>query len=463
MKNITIRASLTIWYAFTIMLFLTAAFILTYLLLENALLQQDIDTIAQDAAIIAEEAESEDGRVVLDLDDDEAELLTQDIHYVFYLPNPCGLNPQRLDGRQTEWIDRIEVVYDEARRHIYNGQYWLVYDKPAYDDSIFIGWVRVLMPLDSIQSALEYLLLAGIIGAPICFLLSILGGFFIARRALKPISDIIQTAEQMGEGNLSIRLPHTGTNDEVGKLKIAFNEMANNLDATFLREKRFTSDASHEMRTPLTVIISYAEDALKRKDINIYTDAMTVILDKSRQMQTMISQMLALAREHEQEQTLCMESIDLTAVIEDIAEEMRNQAFAKGIQIETELTPNITIDADMLTFTRMLMNLLDNSIKYGKEGGTVHIATEKQGNNVLITVRDNGYGIAKEDKNHIFERFYRGDKSRTGNTGTGLGLTFVQMIVKLHKGSIRVESSEGVGTSSSGTCFKILLPMKQSS
>jgi signal transduction histidine kinase len=429
-----------------IMLFLSVIFALLYLLLEQTLMARSYEDIARDAAIVAEEVELEEDIVVLDLDDDEEESLTGNILYTIY-----SIDRQWIAGRDSAWINDI-IASDDIQKHRYNGENWLVYDKKAYDDSKWIGWVRVLLPLDTVEATLEQLVFAAMAGAPICLLLAVIGGLFIAGRALGPVHDITQTAEQMGAGELSIRIPYTGTNDEVGKLGKAFNEMANNLEAAFAREKQFTTDASHEMRTPLAVIISYAEDALKRGDIDSYTAAMAIILDKSKQMQTMLGQLLSLARGYEQKELLHIEQLELTAVIEDITDGMREQAQSRNMEIKLKLQPELMIAADLLTITRMLMNLLDNAIKYGKDGGQIEICTSIEAQNLAITIYNDGEGIAEADRPHIFERFYRGDKSRTGSTGVGLGLSFVQMAVQLHGGSISIEDTD------SGCCFKILLP-----
>jgi signal transduction histidine kinase len=230
--------------------------------------------------------------------------------------------------------------------------------------------------------------------------------------------------------------------------------MADNLEETFAREKQFTSDVSHELRTPLAVITAHAENAEQSGDIEVYKQANTLILQKSRRLQRMISQLLIFARERDQAETMCIEEVDLHRILTDIADEASEWALEKNIVIEKEVPEGLLIQADQMLLTRLFLNLLDNAVKYGRGGGWVKIQAEKNSHRVIISVRDNGEGIAETDLPHIFKRFYRADKSRSSE-GAGLGLSFVEMIVRLHHGNITARSTQGMET-----CFVVELPVR---
>jgi signal transduction histidine kinase len=283
--------------------------------------------------------------------------------------------------------------------------------------------------------------------------LMVLGGLFIPGRALRPLKAIAGIAREIGAGDMAKRLILLGKKDEVGELEEAFNEMADNLAETFAREKKFTSDVSHELRTPLAVITANAENAEQSGTIEAYKQANALILQKSRQLQRMIAQLLIFARERDQAETMCVEEVDLRRILADIADEASEWALEKSIAVKTELPEGLLIQADQMLLTRLFLNLLDNAVKYGRGGGWVKIKAEKDKRRVIVSVSDNGEGIAEADLPHIFKRFYRADKSRSSE-GAGLGLSFAEMIVRLHHGNITARSTQGVGTS-----FVVELPV----
>jgi signal transduction histidine kinase len=284
-----------------------------------------------------------------------------------------------------------------------------------------------------------------------------LGGLIIGGRALKPVKEITGVAREIGAGDLSKRLTPPNNKDEVGELARAFNDMADSLEQAFAREKQFTSDVSHELRTPLAVITAHAENAEQADDIDTYRQANAAVLQKTRQLQRMTSQLLAFAREREQADSMQFEEMDLRRVFAGMADEAAEWAEEKGIAVETEVPEGLLIQADQMLLTRLFLNLLDNAVKYGREGGWVKIKAErdKTGHRAVITVSDNGEGISEADLPHIFKRFYRADKARSGE-GTGLGLSFAEMIVRLHCGKITVHSLPGVETR-----FVVELPLKR--
>jgi signal transduction histidine kinase len=331
-----------------------------------------------------------------------------------------------------------------------------LFDKALALNNRETGWLRVAAPstqtaedddIDELEKLWFFVLLFSMV-------LMVLGGFFIPGRALKPLKAIAGIAREIGSGDMTKRLILLGKKDEVGELEEAFNEMADNLAETFAREKQFTSDVSHELRTPLAVITANAENAEQSENIEVYKQANALILQKNRQLQRMISQCLIFARERDQAETMCIEEVDLCRILTDIADEASEWALEKSIAIEKELPEGLLIQADQMLLTRLFLNLLDNAVKYGRGGGWVKIKTEKDNRCVIISVSDNGEGIAEADLPHIFKRFYRADKSRSSE-GTGLGLSFVEMIVRLHRGNITAHSTQGVET-----CFVVKLPVE---
>lgn len=449
MKNITIRKRLSLWYTFMIMLFLGAGFSLAYQMFKAALIDRVYDNIARDTAIVADEVEHENGISFFDLDEEEEEALTAGVIYTLY-----SMEGEWLDGHEAGWVDEFSQTFGEIRKIIHDKEEWLLSDRLSYDDGELVGWVRVLLPMAPVNESVERLFFIGIAGIVPCLIISLLGGLVIAHVALMPVQKITRTARKIGGGDLSTRIESGGSNDEVGQLALAFNEMADNLEASFEREKRFTSDASHEMRTPLTVIMSYADDALKRNDLQTYETAMGVILEKSRHMQDVFSQLLTLARAGEMKDTAYFEKVDIAAIIEDIVDEMREYAAGKRIIVKTELQNNIFMWADQMLLTRMFMNLIDNAVKYGKEDGMVYVKAEQGQNGISISVSDDGIGISEKDIPHIFDRFYRSDKARSG-LGSGLGLALVKMITQLHSGEVSVESVCG-----ESSVFYVNFPLK---
>jgi len=214
--------------------------------------------------------------------------------------------------------------------------------------------------------------------------------------------------------------------------------MADNVQNVIEREKQFSSDASHEIRTPISVIITNAEYAIESKDLQICTQTLTLIINKSRHMQQMLSQLMILARGNEQAQAMELENLDISNIITDIAEERAPKAKEKNITIQVESEKEVIVNVDLMLLSRMITNLIDNAVQYGNEDGYINIDIykDKQAQNAVILIVDNGIGIAQSDLPFIFNRFYRADKSRS-QSGSGLGLSFVDFIVKLPQGIIR--------------------------
>jgi signal transduction histidine kinase len=341
-----------------------------------------------------------------------------------------------------------------AVRHIERGDdvYWFLHDKAVLRNGNQIGWLRVLLSSNLYDASLRKFEVLWVGLLVFSLILAVLGGMVISGRALKPLKDITRTAREIGAGDLTKRLMHKGNRDEVGELARAFNEMADSLEMAFAREKQLTSDVSHELRTPLAVITANAENAEQEDSLDSYRCANVVVLQKSRQLQRMISQILMFAREHEHEDVMQLEEVNLRRALLDLAAEAAEWAEDKSITVETDVPDDLMIQADQMLLTRLFLNLLDNAVKYGREGGRIKVKALRAGEMAVASVCDNGDGISEEDLPHIFKRFYRADKARSG-AGAGLGLSFAEMIVRLHHGKISVHSTPGVET-----CFVVELP-----
>ncbi len=283
---------------------------------------------------------------------------------------------------------------------------------------------------------------------PIILLVAALGGYLIACRAFRPVKHIIQTAEQITDGDdLSARIGLPAGKDEIYTLAASFDRMFDRLEGAFENEKRFTSDVSHELRTPTAVILSECEFALENAEtLEEVKGSISRISESAQKLSALISQLLLLARA-DQGQALRKETLDLSTLVEVICEQQSETTFQKGITIRPEIAPHLQVVADETMLMRLFINLIDNAVKYGKEGGEVTVILYEKDELICGEVRDNGIGIAAEHLPHIWERFYQVDPARDPNSsGAGLGLPMLKWIDEAHGGSIRVESRLGEGS-----------------
>ncbi len=230
--------------------------------------------------------------------------------------------------------------------------------------------------------------------------------------------------------------------------------MLASLEDSFRRERRFTSDASHELRTPVAVILAYAESLMADTSLpDAQRETVKTILNECRRMRRMIEQMLTLTRAQEGRYPVTMEHICLNDVLDGVQAALEPIAADRSIALHIDAESRIELTADQSLITQLLLNLTENAVKYGKDGGDVWVCALQDDDRSVITVSDNGIGINSENLPHIFDRFFRADAARD-RTGTGLGLSIAQWIVQLHGGTIRAESEENTGTQ-----FTVTLPM----
>ncbi|MHB8279414.1 MAG: sensor histidine kinase [Candidatus Humimicrobiaceae bacterium] len=349
-------------------------------------------------------------------------------------------------------IVSLKFNNEQFRKVKLNDKTFFVYDKAIYNKDVLLARIRVSRSLAYLAVTLTNIKITIFLFTPLFIGVFIIIIIFLINKILVPIDKITKTVNAISEKNLSGRLNIPETEDEVGRLAKTFNQMLYKIENSFQKERQFTSNASHELRTPVTVIRTIAEEALKHnKEIKDYKKIIRNILKENKKMDYLISQLLFLARSDEN--NLNMELIDLKIIVEDVIHTFKNILIHKNIKISFEAEDSLKIKADQLLITHLLINLLNNSIKYNKSNGFIRIIIFKENNYVKITIEDNGIGIPEKDLPLIFNRFYKVDSARTSE-GSGIGLSIVKWIVDSHKGSIEVKSIVG-----KGTLFDIKLPI----
>jgi heavy metal sensor kinase len=291
--------------------------------------------------------------------------------------------------------------------------------------------------------------------AAIMWFMGLLIGWKIAARAIRPIETISSTAAKISAGDLSQRINVAETESELGRLAAVLNSTFGRLETAFAQQRQFTADAAHELRTPVSVMLTQTQTALNRERSTAeYRETLEACQRASQRMRKLIESLLELARLDAGQETLKRLRFDLSQVANDCVELVRPLAGERGVKILSELLP-LEITGDSERLAQVAANLLTNAIQYNKPGGEVHLKLESQPGLAVLTIADTGQGISNENLPHVFERFYRGDKSRTTSNGNaGLGLAISKAIVEAHGGTISVSSQPGTGTT-----FTVILPL----
>jgi heavy metal sensor kinase len=336
------------------------------------------------------------------------------------------------------------------------GVVWRVLAKPIDIGALSARVLVVARPEDELLSLLQRLKLLLVLAIPLTLVVAVAGGLFLAGRALGPIDRIRKTAERIGAEDLSGRLNLPLRPDEVGRLAATFDRMLERLDQAFRQQRQFTADASHELRTPLTLLMTQAELALERRRTPAeYRDALESIRQEARRMAKLIDDLLLLGRADAGQDVLSRELLDLRDVVTEVGAAVEPLATARRVRIDWTRTDSVVVLGDQTRLTQLLLNLVDNGIKFTSAGGSVTVSVTCEGKSAVLRVADTGIGIPHEHLPRVFERFYRVDPARSRDRGgTGLGLAIARWIVEAHGGGIQVTSTLGRGTT-----FTVRLPL----
>jgi two-component system OmpR family sensor kinase len=326
---------------------------------------------------------------------------------------------------------------------------------PVIDERRVIAVVRVGMSEMNLQRTMSAFLLtmAGLF--PLALFLAGGGGWFLANRALSPVDKMTQTARKIEAGRLHDRLQLSGANDELDRLGETLNEMLGRLEAAFTEMRQFTADASHELQTPLTILRGEIEIALRSKrSEEEYVEVMKSALEEIERISLLVEGLLLLARSDSGVLKLDLRRLDLMIVTEDVLDQLASLASSKPVSLSLGHVEPLPVSADPLHLRRLLFNLIDNAIKYTPTDGSVKVSIEREDGWAKLSVRDTGIGIAPEDRDRVFQRFFRSAEARAAQGGSGLGLSIVKSIVEAHEGKIELESLPGKGST-----FTVYLPL----
>jgi len=289
----------------------------------------------------------------------------------------------------------------------------------------------------------------------VILLFGLAGGWWLVGRAIRPIESISTTAVKISAGDLSQRINVAETESELGQLAAVLNSTFARLETAFAQQQQFTADAAHELRTPVSVMLTQTQTALNReRSAAEYRETLEACQRASQRMRRLIESLLELARLDAGQEALKRLRFDLSQTANECAELVRPLADERGVKILAELAP-LEITGDSERLAQVATNLLINAIQYSHPNGEVRLKLTSQNGVAALTVADTGSGISAEDLPHVFERFYRGDKSRSVSNGNaGLGLAIAKAIVEAHGGTIEVASQSDVGTT-----FTVRLPL----
>lgn len=338
-----------------------------------------------------------------------------------------------------------------------------LYSLPLVIDGSVYGIVQIGESLTSLGNTLRTALIELIVIGLGVLLLALGVSYWLAMRAFAPVKKMTSIARRIEAGDLQERVPVPPGNDELHTLALTFNEMIERLEKDFIRQRRFVSDASHELRTPVAAIRGLTDVALSQENgaggagvsSDEYLSTLRDVNAEAERLGHLINDLLALARTDENQLLLEREALRLDLLAADVVATTEALASEKGITLEVKADQPATVIGDEVRLIQVMMNLIDNAIAYTNSGGKVVLSVEVCERSVYLIVRDSGIGIAQEHLEHIFERFYRVDAARSRAAGgSGLGLAIVEWIARAHNGAISVESQVGKGTT-----FTVQLPL----
>ncbi len=455
--HLSLRVRLTLWYGTALALILVVFTVVLYGVTARGLKAQ-VDRSLEDSADVAVRSLMEGGLGPFiqfeDLSDRFPELAVVD--KFFQILSPTGLTNIRSPNIQSRDIPLTEDQLQHAKAGKtrtesvrYPGEPPLrMIAVPIILNGTLVNIVRVGTSLQPVEDTLKRLLLVLLVSLPVALIVSLAGGWFLAGRALRPVESITQAAQRIAGGDLSQRLSAPPSSDEIGRLAATFNDMIARLDVSFRQVRQFGTDASHELRTPLTVLKGETELALRRpRAAEDYRLVLESSLEEIDRMSRIVDELFFLSRADLGEVKMESLPVRLDALLEDVHRQASLLGQDRNVQVLLGSLAPCTVQGDELRLRELLLNLVDNAVKYSRVGGQVELSLTCEGQAARLSVTDHGIGIPPEAVPRIYDRFYRSDNARAhAKSGTGLGLAISKWIAEFHHGRIEVQSTNGHGS-----------------
>ena len=441
------KLRVTLWI--TLMVLLLAAMVLVFVLVINGASVTD-DPAGRLVKVVVKNADSvefDNGR----FEWDDLDFYKRGVYCSVYDASGALL----CGAAHENWDVDLPLRANEIRTVRAGGEELYVYDTMV-DMAVTDIWVRGMIPTTDTSGLMHTILILTVTLLPAILVLSVGGGWLIAWGAFRPMDRIIAAANSISDGDdISRRVNMRRGPSEMRRLSASFDKMLGRLEQSFITERQFASDASHELRTPITVILAECDRA-KRKDKTRedFLGSVAVIEEQGRAMSELVQSLLSLTRMQQGTERYPLRRGDLSEFVASCCGEFV-PAEARGITLTADIEPDIELEYNHALISRVVQNLLQNAYKYGREGGHIAVALHRAGDKAVLTVRDDGIGIAQEDQERIWQRFWQADASRGEDGGTGLGLAMVKEITQFHGGTVAVESALGQGST-----LSVILPIK---
>ena len=448
MKHLSVKVSITIWYL--LLMTLMAGLLLGFLLLISGTVstQTSMEQLSQTLRGNLSQISMADGSLQLG----------EDFH--FYNDGVYSLVYSQSEALLA---GQVPVSFSAAAEPFQNG---LTRPVPVEDDRYYVldfwvplgwdsgVWLRGILEAPENPQILTNLLYLAMIALPLFILLAGLGGYWIARQAFRPLDQITATAAAINEASdLSARVAVPPGHNEFSRLALTFNQMFAHLEQSFEAEAQFTADASHELRTPVSVVKSACEYALRYGESpEEYRETLDMIHRQAGKMSLLIGQLLSITRLDQGTDAVHWEQVDLSSLVYTVCAE----GPWPQERLTLDLEEGLTARADPALLARLIQNLVENAFKYGKPGGHVWVSLGREEGELRLEVKDDGIGIPPEQQEKVWQRFYQVDPSRSAGNGAGLGLSMVRKIAQAHGGSMSLESIPGLGST-----FTLHLPLEE--
>jgi heavy metal sensor kinase len=495
----SVRARLTLWYTGILAIALVAFALAGYFFLSYTLNRRTDDALGEMANAFAatlanEEADSHAGEAnAARVEDaksspDEAvkEAVSQnqfrDYRIIVYTEtrrevaaSAVARNRNQRDRTRTPEVSKISGVLDAVAGTPGSALYFATLKDSADSDEHYrvVGrrllargspyTLIVLRSLHDQEDLLERASYALMVAVPLALLLASIGGYFLARKSLAPVVRMSATAARIGAANLHERLPVANERDELGRLALVINGVLTRLDTSFEQQRRFMADASHELRTPIAIMRSEAEVALSEPETSnaALRESIAIFKDETKRLTGIVEDLFMLARADAGQYKLTPKEFYLDELAGEVTRAVRTLAAEKELTLHLDAGNEMPFRGDENLLRRLLLNLVDNAIKYTPKGGAVTVSCQRDGKRYLITISDTGPGIPAEAQPHIFDRFYRADSARSRaeddsaglTSGAGLGLSIARWVAEAHDGTLELLHS-----SEAGSVFQLVLP-----